>query len=197
MDRIRNRLALAVAIAAALFLPCGPATAQGTLNTYACENFPAALQVRVDLLDDAEPMLRVRAALLAALARKGIPVADGAPYVLSVGAEATRLAARRKGRDLGSISDGTDEDVKMRMNLWSSREDSVLGGRKDAVESEARNEIRVTISINSIADGRCIWRGDAVHDTAGRDQWAVAERMAPILVDAIGGSGGHRAFELY
>ena len=106
MDRIRNRLALAVAIAAALFLPCGPATAQGTLNTYACENFPAALQVRVDLLDDAEPMLRVRAALLAALARKGIPVADGAPYVLSVGAEATRLAARRKGRDLGSISEG-------------------------------------------------------------------------------------------
>lgn len=194
MYRIRYRLAV---VAAAMLLSGGSAAAQGTLNTFACENLPAALRVRVDLLDDAEPMLRVRTVLLAALKRKGIEVADGAPYVLSLGAEATRLAARHKGRDLGSISNSTDDDVKMRMNLWSNREDSVLGGRKDSVESDARDEMRVTISINSTGDGRCIWRGDALHDTAGRDQWAVAERMTPILVDAIGGKGGHRTFELY
>ena len=189
------RKALAIA-AFGLLAAAQPAAAQGLMSSFSCEDVADPLRVRIDLLDDAPPMLKLRESVVAALGKRGVSIAADAPYVLSFEADLIRRALRRKGRDLGSISDSTDEDVKARVNVWSNREDSLIGGRKDTVVAEAVDEVRVIISIHRVSDGKCVWRGEAAHDTTGQDQWAVANRVAPVLVDAIGKEAAKREFDL-
>jgi hypothetical protein len=190
---LRRTLAIAVL---ALFCAVQPVAAQGLLTSFSCEDIREPLSVRIDLLDDAPPMLKLRESIVAALGKRGITIASDAPYVLSFEAEAIRRALRRKGRDLGSITDSTDEEMKARINVWSNREDSIIGGRKDSVVSEAIDEMRVIVSIHRVSDGKCVWRGEAVHDTEGREQWSVADSMAPVLVEAIGRESTKRPFDL-
>ena len=190
---LRRTLAIA---ALGLLAAAQPAVAQGRMSSFSCEDIPEPLRVRIDLLDDAPPMLKLRESVVAALAKRGVTIASDAPYVLSFEAELIRHALRRKGRDLGSSSDSTDEDAKARVNLWSNREDSIIGGRKDTVIAEAVDEVRVVINIHRVSDGKCVWRGEAAHDTTGQDQWAVANRVAPVLVDAIGKEAAKREFDL-
>ena len=191
-----NSLCRRFVLAAAFLLFCTPASSQGVLNTFSCEDLPSPLQVRIDLLDDAVPMLKLRDRIVEALRRRGVAISADAPYVLSFEAEPVRHALRRKGRDLGSISDSTDEDVNFRMNLWSTQQDSIIGGRKDTIVSQAVDEMRLTISIHRVADGKCVWRGEGVHDTTDADQWRVANGIAPVLVDAIGMEAAKRTFDL-
>lgn len=194
MKRLIDSIAAMAAIA--VFLSGASALAQGAINVFACDAYKGPLTVRIDLLDDAAPMLEIRDTLMAALRQKGIAIKSDAPLVLAIEVERTRIGERRKGRDLGSISDGTDVDEQARMNMWSNRQDSVLGGRKDAIISGSEDEVRVSIFINRESDGRCIWRGDATHDTAGRDQWKVADQIVPVLVNAIGEGTGRIEFDL-
>jgi len=174
-----------------------PAAAEGYVKGFVCSDMPKPLDVQVELLDDAEPMLELRKALLAALEKRNARVSGGARLLLTLEAEASHQDVRRKGRDLFEIYDSTDEDTRFRMNLWSNRRDSVLGGRKDVVDRQGSDEIRVSITINDKTNGRCMWRGEAVHDTAGRDQWDVAEKLLPYVVEAIGRTVAHRVIEIH
>ncbi|MEX2453109.1 MAG: hypothetical protein WD470_00305 [Rhodospirillaceae bacterium] len=171
---------------AAVLLPAGPAASQGTINIFPCEGIPEGARMRVEVLDDSTPMLRIRDTLLTALQDRGFRASDEAGVVLSIETELERRIETRKERDLGSVTASTDGDILARTNLWSRGQDSVIAGRKDIVLSEAREEIRLSLFINRVSDGRCLWRADAFHDTAGRDHWSVAEKTVPVLVDAIG-----------
>lgn len=59
------------------------------------------------------------------------------------------------------------------MNVWSNRKDSIIGGRKTDVIAGPIDEVWVTISINDKASGKCIWRGEAQHDSIGQDHWEI------------------------
>ena len=125
-------------------------------------------------------------------------VTPDAPLRLSLYVDAIREPEIRKGRDLGQFSRGnaSDQRTRFRINLWSNRRDSVIGGRRDRVLAPAVDELHVEITLDSRSDGRCVWQGEAVHRLDGRDEQLAAEQLIPLLIDRLGRSASAEPIEL-
>ncbi len=174
----------------------GPgAIATGHINSTACGKLPSPLSVAVRLADDTEANMELREVLLRRLEDAGVTVADDAPATLNIEVVRSSQATIHKGPDLGEFSDGTGQHTRFRMNVWSSQADSIMGGRRDRILSRSFDRLRIAIYINSRADGRCLWQGEAVHDLGGADARFVSERMIPALVDSLGTSVAGKPFQ--
>ena len=117
---------------------------------------------------------------------RGIAVDAGASVVLSFDVARIRRPTRRKGRDLGELTGSINERARIRLNIWSSRRDSLLGGRREGVISEAVDRLRIVVAVDAKSDGRCLWRAEAVYDVAGRDPRRIAAGMMAPLAESIG-----------
>lgn len=173
-----------------------PVAADGTLSAYVCGQIPAAYEMEVQVGDDSEQMLRIQDVVVGVLKRKQAGDSGSTKLVLAIETETTREGAIRKKRDLGTVRDGSSERINARMNLWSNRRDSIIGGRKVGIVADALDEVRVLVRLNDKTNGKCIWRGEAVYDSAGADQWDVAEKMTLYLIDLIGQDLRDRNFEI-
>lgn len=182
---------------AVLFLLCSgtPAAANGLLSGYACGELPPNYQVDVEVSDDSEQMLKIRESAIRTLARKNTGQSDAASLVLLIDMHTVRQGIRRKERDPGSVTDDSSDGIRTRMNLWSNKSDSVIGGRRDVIIDGPLDEIRIDIAINDKSNGKCVWRGEAVHDTTGENQWNIAEKVTLRLIDLIGTDIRDREFE--
>ena len=183
---------------AVLVLLCAgtPASAGGLLSGYACGELPANYQVDVEVSDDSEQMLEIRESAIRTLARKNTGESGAASLVLLIDMHAIRQGIRRKDRDLGSVSDDSSDGIRARMNLWSNKSDSLIGGRKNVIIDGPLDEIRIYIAINDQSSGKCVWRGEAVHDSTGENQWTIAEKVTLRLIDLIGRDVRDREFEV-
>lgn len=173
-----------------------PVMADGLLSGYACGQMPATYKVDVEVVDDSPQMLRIRDIAIDGLKRKQAQISGSAELVLAIDTHTLREGAKRKKRDLGSVTDGSSERIRARMNVWSNRKDSIIGGRKDGLVEGALDEVRVEITINDKSTGKCVWRGEALHGSAGEDQWVIAEKTVLKLIDVLGRDVRDRKFEI-
>ena len=141
-------------------------------------------------------MLKIRESAIRTLARKNTGESGAASLVLLIDMHAIRQGIRRKDRDLGSVSDDSSDGIRARMNLWSNKSDSLIGGRKNVIIDGPLDEIRIYIAINDKSSGKCVWRGEAVHDSTGENQWTIAEKVTLRLIDLIGRDVRDREFEV-
>ena len=173
----------------AIAMPSHAATAQpGSLTAFACGKLPSPLWVEVDAQDDSRQSARLKNALIKALIADRTLITANAPLKVSLHVETLRESARYKGRDLGEFSRGNRnaERTKFRMNLWSNRKDSVIGGRKDAILSRGLDELHVAIEIHDKSNGQCVWRGQARLDLDGQDEFSTARRIITLITRSIG-----------
>jgi hypothetical protein len=180
---MRLRLAL-VALAALAALSAGiPAGAQAPPEVVAAayRDLPAGLAVRLQLLDDSELNLQVRDLIAEQLAAAGHTVAETAPFVLQIETQTATQAA--DDPSLGSFQ-ATDRSAEIRMNLWSSTEDSLLQGRQDKIGAEAR--YRISLGLYDSRDGRYYWRGAASTTLDQGDAAAASRDMVPALLAQFG-----------
>ena len=180
----------------ALTLFAMPATADGLLSGYACGQMPGSYTVDVEVVDDSPRMLQIRDTAINALERKRAEISGSAELVLVIDTRFLREGVTRKQRDLGSVTDGSSEQIRARMNLWSNREDSLIGGRRDGIVEGGLDEVHVDITINDRSSGKCVWRGEAIHGSAGEDQWAIAEKTVLKLLNVVGKDVRDRNFEI-
>lgn len=195
-------LATAIALAAA---PAARAPAQeppesadrapGHLNAFACETLTRPLRLHVDVMDNTDENLRLKALLEDRLRAQGVTLSDRAVLVLSLEVAVARAATRRKPGDMVDVRVGPDEPdlgregyAKVHMNIWSSSRDSLLAGRRSTVEEEGFDLLRLRASLNSREDGRCLWQGEIVHALDGQEPYRVAPKLIPVLADALGKS---------
>jgi len=163
------------------------------LNAFACEGLPKPLRLDVEVMDNAEQYLRLRDSFVARLRGAGVEVSDDAAIILTLdirnmvefeqqgGGELFELRAGQEDEDIGR-----EGDLFMRGNVWSNRSDSVLGGRKRDPGQLSRDQLQVSANINRRSDGRCLWQGEVLHSLDGEDPVAAADRIIPILADALG-----------
>lgn len=168
--------------------------APGRLSSYFCGTMPANLSVEVVLLDNADANLRIKNAFVDRLRRQGVAVQPGAALTLTLEIAAVRefeergkeeslieLRVGQANRELGQQG-----DVDLRGSVWSSSQDSLVGGRRKGPASLAVNRVRLTASLNRRADGHCLWQGEAIHELNGREVEPVAMALVPSLVGAFG-----------
>ncbi len=191
-------------LALAPSLPALPAdTPAGYLTAFVCEPLAKPLRVSSTIQDNTDENIRLHALLVKRLADNDITVDPDATLTMSFDVRRVREAARRKPGDLIDVRVGEDEErigqegfAKIHMNIWSNARDSVLGGRRDTLESALVDRLRISVAINSKADGRCLWRGEVVQNLDGRDARRAAARMIPILADSVGSAVSQKPIDI-
>ncbi len=191
-------LALAPSLPA---LPADPPA--GYLTAFVCEPVAKPLRVSSTILDNTDENIRLHGLLLKRLAANHVTVGPDAALTMSFDVRRVREAARRKPGDMIDVRVGEDEErigqegfAKIHMNIWSNARDSVLGGRRDTLESALVDRLRISVTINSKADGRCVWRGEVVQNLDGRDARRTATRMIPILADSVGSAVSQKPIDI-
>ncbi len=175
----------------------------GYLTAFVCEKMAGPLQVASRIEDNTDENVRLHGLLVKRLASRGVTVQPSAALTMSFDVRRVREAEIRKPGDLIDVRVGEDEErigqegfAKVHMNIWSNARDSVIGGRRETVRSGMVDRLRISVAINSRADGRCLWRGEVVQNLDGRDARRAAEKMIPILADSIGTSATQRPIDI-
>ncbi len=203
MSRLRTPLLIFV-LALAPSLPALPAdTPAGYLTAFVCEPLAKPLRVSATILDNTDENIRLHGLLLKRLADNHVTVGPDAALTMSFDVQRVREAARRKPGDMIDVRVGEDEErigqegfARVHMNIWSNARDSVLGGRRDTLVSAHVDRLHISVTINSKADGRCVWRGEVVQNLDGRDPGRAADLMIPILADSVGSAVSQKPIDI-
>lgn len=158
-------------------------------------------------LDDTRANLTLKQRFAAALKERAVRVEEAdTPYVLSFETEIDH-GIRSGGPSLGSVSgsgSGSTPDTRsvagldaeVRVNVWASHQDSLLGGRIDDMATRGTLRYVLIATLEEEPTGRRLWQGEA--SCAGRpaDECAMLAAMAAILADQFGQTVRQRTFRI-
>ena len=157
----------------------------GEVHAVSFRELPDRLRLSVTLLDDSNLDLRIRDEMVASLMRAKHTLADDAPFELELSSEVKPARQSAGDPSLGRLSSNMD-DTQFEMNIWSSSQDSILGGRHSGNVSRtgSRFEIRATLRERSLGD--VVWEGRSVVAAEQDQVEPYVARMAQALVESLG-----------
>ena len=174
------------------------------MNAYECGSFPKPLSLSVQVLDNAERLLKFKGQFEKELRAAGAKIAANAPAIVTLDVRTVRefqgnragpLIELRAGQENSNI--GQDGTVFFRGNVWSSKNSSVLGGPKRVYGQNSLNRLQVTANINRRNDGRCLWQGEILHNFDGDNADRVTLRIMNILATSLGTTVRNKALNIY
>lgn len=163
--------------------------AAGHVTAFACVPVPTPLIVKVEPSDGSSQSDRLRRVLLRSLAAHQVVVSSDAPLRLSLYVGPSHHSVVNNMRSLNQLDrgEGYEERIWIRVDLWSNRRNSVIGGRRYQNAALA-DEVHIEITLDSQINGQCIWQGMALFRLDGRNEIVTAEKLIPLLVDRLGRS---------
>ena len=192
-------LALLAALPAGVHAQQAPAAAEdtqaaaprapGLLTTRAFRQPPPGLAVFVAPYDDSDLNLTLKAdfeSRLAEAAGARIAPEASAAFLFLFEAEVVpaEQAPRRPSLGSAQVDQGGAE---VNVNVWSSSQDSVLGGRQQA-GAVGSSVFHINAVLRDKHSGEVVWQGDAYYDLSGPETERVARALVAPLVDKMGQS---------
>jgi hypothetical protein len=159
--------------------------AEGMLVAFACGTMDRQAAIDVEALDDTPAQMTLRKVIADELARHGFRVAGDARQRLTFEGGISREFTEQGRHTVGELQSNNDI-TEFRLNMWSSRGDSVLGGVQDFIPANDPNQYRLTIFVHDRSNGKCLWQGEARHTVADHDAPGTARRLVPMLLDDLG-----------
>lgn len=169
-----------VVFALALALPGAAAAIE--LSTTSYESLPADAAFRIETPSDDVRSRHVADLVEDALRARGYAVEEAAPLVMAI--EVPGGWDDGGEPDLGMFEVGTQHGLELRLNIWSSSEDSLL--RPRSRERVAPPPHRIRLSLHDRQAGRYLWHGEAEAEADFRGFLTISREMVPVLVDALG-----------
>ena len=161
----------------------------GHITAFACVPLPTPLIVDVYTSDGSSQSDRLRRALLGSLIARQAVVSSDASLRLTLHVRSMKqsvVGSMRRNNQIGGVK-RVEERVWIRVDLWSNRRNSVIGGKRYQ-RAALTEEIQIEIMLDSQINGQCIWQGMAVSRLEGRDEIVAAEKLISMLVDRLGRS---------
>lgn len=181
---------LTIGIIAPAWAQAGGANGLGVLQAVSYREVPDPLSLSVILFDDSKLDLRIRDEMLAALQRANHDLGDNPLFELEVSSAARSGRFVADGPSLGRLS-SDPEDTRLEMNIWSSSQDSILGGRYSEREGRTFSSFEIEAVLRERSLGEVVWEGHAIVETdRGR-----AEPYVPQMVESLVRSLGHTVRE--
>jgi hypothetical protein len=147
--------------------------------------------------DNSAANLRLKANFTDAMSKKGIRLAEGgAPLSLNFETEVESLTGPEYSPTLGQVQ-GRNHDTRVRLNLWSTTQDSVMTGRRDGgVVNQGTVRYILRATLDDQRSGQRLWQGEASYMAAPTDETTTFALMVPVLVDNIGQNVRPKAFRV-
>ena len=190
---------LAVVEPAAAQSPTGPGDSPPPGRTHASSYapLPGDLPVTVRPWDNSAANLRLKANFTDAMSKRGVRLAEsGTPLLLNFETEIENLGGTEYSPTLGQVQ-GRNHDTRVRLNFWSSSQDSVMTGRRDGGVpnlGSVRYVLRATL--DDQRSGQRLWQGEASYTGAPADETAAFASMVPVLLEAYGQTVRLRNFQV-
>ncbi len=157
---------------------------------------PANLPVTVKPWDNSVANLKVKSSFTDALSKHGVKLAEtGTPLLLNFETEIESLASPAFGPTLGQVQ-GRNWDSRVRMNLWSNSQDSVLAGRRGNETSGRTVRYILRATLDDQRTGQRLWQGEASYTGAPADESSAFAAMAPIVAEGFGQNVRPKGFRL-
>ena len=170
------------------------ANAPGTVTTRALKDFSDSDRIAVTLYDDSDFNLKLKAEFEQFLRDRNRQVAEAdAELLLLIDTATIPTDQVPRGPSLGTAQAGS-AGVDVNVNVWSSSQDSVIGGRKKP-GSLGVSVFHINALLRYRASGEVVWQGDAYHELVTTDTERIARSMVPLLVDNLGRTVTHEPFE--
>ena len=152
----------------------------------------AAVTVRP--LDNTRANLTLKQHFAAALKKRSVRVEDSSSYVLNFETEVDQTI-RRAGPTLGSVA-STNRQSEVRVNVWSSGQDSVLRGQVRDQQDRGALRYVLTATLEDERTGRRLWQGEASYTGAPADEATTLAAMASVLADQLGQTVRQKNFRI-
>ncbi len=170
--------------------------APGIVTTVALGRWPDGQPIAVTPFADDDLGLSVKARFEAALRAAGWPVSDSAPLTLSFDSEMIEGRFTGAEANMGRF-EANDAGVQLNLNIWSSSQDSLLGGRQKAgAPSRKINLFHMNVVLRDRESGKTLWQGDAYCEMRTADPARIAASMVAPLVASLGRSVKAQPFDI-
>jgi hypothetical protein len=174
---------------AALFWSEAGRAADATISTLECEPLTKNASIQLNPADDSDLYLSVKKAVRDAVEQSGHPVAEKAPLELYYSLAETAVEVREAGPSLGHLEVRTvNREVRSQLlvNIWSNKQDSLIGGRRTESGVRVSNVLIATFELNRLDNGRCVWRGEGAVELGAVTAQDVARSLATAVASRIG-----------
>jgi len=160
-------------------------TGIGQLQAVSYSEVPDPLSLTVIVFDDSSFDLRIRDQMIAALERSEHSLEADSLFELELTTESQTGGFVATGPSLGRLSSNTD-DTTFEMNIWSSTQDSILGGRHSdrGLYTASSFAIRATLRERSL--GPVVWEGRAIVGVERNEAEPYVPSMVESLVRSLG-----------
>lgn len=176
-------------VAAAIALTAFAASAADVVvSTRVCEPVPKGADVQLSPADDADLYQSVDRPLREALAKAGHAISKAGPVDLYYTITEAPVAIRRSGPSLGTLEVDTTrrgQRALLLLNVWSTRKDSILGGRKSKSGSQYSTYLFMSFEVNDKKSGKCLWRGEGGTELVG-DRKVLISLITETVLDHLG-----------
>lgn len=173
-----------------------PNGAPGIVTTAAIGDLPDGLAIAVTPFADDHLSLSIKSRFEAALRAAHRPVSDVAPLTLSF---ETNVIAGRFTHDQARLGrfEADEDGVKFNLNIWSSNQDSLIGGRqKTEAPSRKVNLLHMNVVLRDRETGKTLWYGDAYCEMLTANRLRIAGSMVGPLTANLGRSVTAQPFDI-
>ncbi len=170
--------------------------APGIVTTVALGAIPEGQPIAVTPFADDDLSLAVKARFEAALRAAGRPVSDSASLTLSFDTKVIVGRFTQAEANMGRF-EANDAGVRLNLNIWSSSQDSLLGGRQKAGASSRKvNLFHMNVVLRDRETGKTLWQGDAYSEMLTADRTRIAGSMVAPLTASLGRSVTGQPFDI-
>ena len=141
---------------------------QGKLHAVSYRELPDRVTLTVTLFDNSTLDIKIRDEMVAALEKSHHSLREEAPFELELSSEMRSAGAAGAEGNLGRLSSDND-DTRIEMNIWSSSQDSILGGRSSGAAGRTAGTFEIQAALRERSLGEVVWQGSAIV-LAERDQ---------------------------
>ncbi len=195
---------LSILAASALVLSLSPGLAQnpegplpGRTHAASYAPLPSGLPITVRPWDNNTANQRLKSKFTEALGQRGMALAEkGAPLTLNFETEVESIAVPDGGPTLGQVQSRNHES-RVRLNFWSSTQDSVVTGRRGG-ETTSGSSVRYVLraTLDDQRSGQRLWQGQTSYEMTSGDETTTFALMVPVLVEGLGQTVRPRSFRV-
>jgi len=161
--------------------------APGMVTARSFHETPSSPSVAVAPYDDSELNLKLKADFensLRGTGRASIVAEKTAGFLLLFETEVVAADLALRGPSLGSAR-VNESGAEVNVNVWSSTQDSVLGGRQEGGKA-GNNVFHLNAVLRDQRSGEVVWQGDAYYVLNEPETERVARALVPPLVERMG-----------